>query len=146
MGVFSTQFVPLISILATKILTEQNCQLLKTLIFENFWGPEVSGSNWYQKNIGAKLNHWHMPSLCSNFVVIRSDHVHPNSDAYSTITVYLQYFCLILFRFAIFCTFWLKIMQKISDLNNLKNDLVIKTLYDNMKKTGTFCFLHCFLS
>ena len=27
MGVFSTQFVPLISILATKILTEQNCQL-----------------------------------------------------------------------------------------------------------------------
>jgi len=27
MGVFSTQFVPLISILATKILEEQNCQL-----------------------------------------------------------------------------------------------------------------------
>ena len=27
MGVFSTQFVPLISILATKILAEQNCQL-----------------------------------------------------------------------------------------------------------------------
>jgi hypothetical protein len=36
----------------------------KTLIFENFWGPEVSGSNSYQKNIGAKLTHWHMPSLC----------------------------------------------------------------------------------
>ena len=28
MGVFSTQFVPLISIWATKILEEQNCQLL----------------------------------------------------------------------------------------------------------------------
>ena len=27
MGVFSTQFVPLISILAPKILEEQNCQL-----------------------------------------------------------------------------------------------------------------------
>ena len=34
----------------------------KTLIFENFWGPEVSGSKLYQKNIGAKLTHWHMPS------------------------------------------------------------------------------------
>ena len=29
----------------------------KTLIFENFWGPEVSGSNSYQKIIGAKLTH-----------------------------------------------------------------------------------------
>ena len=27
----------------------------KTLIFENFGGPEVSGSKLYQKNIGAKL-------------------------------------------------------------------------------------------
>ena len=27
MGVFSTQFLPLISILATKMLEEQNCQL-----------------------------------------------------------------------------------------------------------------------
>ena len=52
---------------------------LKTLIFENFWGPEVSGGNLYQKNIGAKLTHWHMPLLSWNFVMIRSDHVHPSS-------------------------------------------------------------------
>ena len=37
---------------------------LKTPIFENFWGPEVSGSNLYQKHISAKLTHWHMSSLC----------------------------------------------------------------------------------
>ena len=34
----------------------------KILIFENFWGPEVSWSKLYQRNIGAKLTHWHMPS------------------------------------------------------------------------------------
>ena len=29
----------------------------KTLIFGNFWGPEVVGSNSYQKNIGVKFTH-----------------------------------------------------------------------------------------
>ena len=50
MGVFSTQFVPLISILATKILEEQSCQLWKCWFLQT---AEVVGSSWYQKNIDA---------------------------------------------------------------------------------------------
>ena len=48
----------------TKNIGRTKLSNLKTLIFENFWCPEVSRSNSYQKNIGAKLTHWHMPSLC----------------------------------------------------------------------------------
>ena len=36
-------------------------------------------------------------------------------------------------------------MQKISNLNILKNGLAIKILYDNMKKLALFVFLHYFL-
>ena len=48
----------------TKNIGRTKLSTLKTLIFENFLGPEVSGSNLYQKNIGTKFTHWHMPSFC----------------------------------------------------------------------------------
>ena len=51
---------------------------LKTLIFANFWGPEVVGSSSYQKNIGAKFTHLYIPSLCKEFFVMRHNLGHPN--------------------------------------------------------------------
>ena len=37
---------------------------LKTLIFANFWGPEVVGSSSYQNNIGAKFIHLYIYLHC----------------------------------------------------------------------------------
>ena len=47
-------------------------------IFENFRGPEVSGSSSYQKNIGAKFTYLYIPSLCKEFFVMRHNLGHPN--------------------------------------------------------------------
>ena len=49
---------------------DENNWLLKLLIFENFSGPEVCGSNLYQKNIGEKLTHWHTGLLAYAFIVL----------------------------------------------------------------------------
>ena len=48
------------------------------LIFENFWGPEVVGSSFYQKNMGAEFTHLYWPSLCYKIVVNRHNIGHPN--------------------------------------------------------------------
>ena len=47
-----------------------------------------------------------------------------------------------MFRFEIFCTFRLKIMQKVSNLNDLKNNPDNKILY--MKKLAIFVFYTIF--
>ena len=44
--------------------TEKMKITFKPLIFEKFRGPEIVGSNLYQKNIGAEFTHLYMPSLC----------------------------------------------------------------------------------
>ena len=61
----------------TKNIERTKLSTLKTLIFANFWGPEVVGSSLYQKNIGAKFTHLYIPSLCKEFFVMRHNLGHP---------------------------------------------------------------------
>ena len=61
----------------TKNIERTKLSTLKTLIFSNFWGPEVVGCSSCQKNIGAKFTHLYIPSLCKEFVVMRHNLGHP---------------------------------------------------------------------
>ena len=72
----------------TKNIERTKLSTLKTLIFANFWGPEVVGSSSYQKNIGAKFTHLYIPSLCKEFIVMRHNLGH--SIMY---VVWLYYVC-----------------------------------------------------
>ena len=54
----------------TKNIGRTKLSNLKTLIFANFWGPEVVGSSSHQKNIDAKFTHLYIPSLCKEFIVM----------------------------------------------------------------------------
>ena len=64
----------------TKNIERTKLSTLKTLIFANFWGPEVVGSSLYQKNIGAKFTHLYIPSLCKEFFVMRQNLGHPKDQ------------------------------------------------------------------
>ena len=74
----------------TKNIERTKLSTLKTLIFANFWGPEVVGSSSCQKNIGAKFTHLYIPSLCKEFFVMRHNLGHPSIQVLKTSLVFTK--------------------------------------------------------